>query len=86
MEDTLLAISGYLGAVLTSACWLPQIYKSLKTRRLDDLSWALLGIMMLGTLFWLTYGLYLADPAIIGANSFVVLCMLALSVMKLTFK
>ncbi len=79
-------VLGFFGALLTSTSWVPQIVKGYKTRRLEDLSFAMLGVFGAGTLCWLFYGLFREDWLIIGANSFISLCIGSLVVMKLLFK
>lgn len=60
---------GYLAATLTTASFLPQAILTLKTRDTESLSLSMYGAFTLGVLFWLIYGLYLSDRAIIVANS-----------------
>ena len=76
---------GFFGALLTSASFIPQIYKSYRTRKLDDLSWVMLGVMCTGNSCWLLYGIFRMDWLIIGANSFIVCCLTSLIVMKVVF-
>lgn len=60
---------GYVAAILTTASFLPQAIMTLKTRDTESLSLSMYGIFTTGVLLWLVYGLYVADKAIIFANS-----------------
>ena len=59
---------GIMGIVFTSAQTFPQIIKSLRSRELRDLSGLLCCIVSASSLCWLSYGIHLADKAIIIAN------------------
>ena len=60
---------GYLAAFLTTFAFLPQAIKTIRTRDTSGLSLAMYACMTAGIVFWLMYGLYLGDYALIGANS-----------------
>ncbi len=77
---------GVLGAVLTSASWIPQIIKAVQSRQLRDLSWAMLGIFDLGSFCWLIYGIHRTDWIIIGANAFILTNVTSLILMKAFFR
>jgi MtN3 and saliva related transmembrane protein len=77
---------GILAATLTSGSWIPQIIKGFKTRQLGDISTMMLGIFGLGTGCWLTYGIWLKDWIIIGANAWTCSNILMLLVMKVMFR
>lgn len=70
---------GYIAATLTTASFLPQAVLTLKTKETHSLSLSMYSIFTLGVLFWLIYGLYLADKAIILANA--ITFMLAASIL-----
>jgi MtN3 and saliva related transmembrane protein len=65
---------GLIAGLLTTVCWVPQLARSLRTRSTDDLSWAYLAVLATGLALWLTYGILLADPAIIGSNVLALAC------------
>jgi MtN3 and saliva related transmembrane protein len=62
-------IIGYLAAMLTTASFLPQAIKTIKTRDTQSLSLGMYSMFALGVLLWLVYGLYLSNSAIIVANA-----------------
>jgi MtN3 and saliva related transmembrane protein len=62
-------IIGYIAATLTTASFLPQAILTLKTKDTAALSFSMYSLFTLGVLFWLIYGVYLANKAIIIANA-----------------
>ena len=60
---------GYLAATLTTASFLPQAIKTIKTRDTDSLSLGMYGMFASGVLLWFIYGIYLSNEAIIIANA-----------------
>ncbi|MCU0666120.1 MAG: SemiSWEET transporter [Candidatus Omnitrophica bacterium] len=63
-------IVGISAAVLTSAAFLPQIVKVVRTQSSRDLSLITLLEFMAGVFLWLLYGLHLKNAIIICANGF----------------
>ncbi len=62
-------IIGYLAATLTTSSFLPQAIMTIKTRDTESLSLGMYSMFALGVLFWLIYGIYKSDNAIIFANA-----------------
>jgi len=62
-------IIGYLAATLTTASFLPQAILTIKTRDTSSLSLSMYSLFTLGVFCWLIYGIYIADKAIIFANT-----------------
>ncbi|OGR37049.1 MAG: hypothetical protein A2051_06030 [Desulfovibrionales bacterium GWA2_65_9] len=60
---------GLAAGALTTAAYLPQVYKTWRTRNVGDISLTMYTSMTLGIFLWLVYGLFLQAPAIILANS-----------------
>jgi MtN3 and saliva related transmembrane protein len=59
---------GMLAAMLTTAAYIPQAYKTIKTRSTRDLSLVTFSMLFSGTILWLVYGLYIHDTPLILAN------------------
>ena len=59
---------GLLAGTLTTAGFIPQIVKSLRTKKVEDVSVFQPVVLLTGMVFWITYGFFLEDPAIILAN------------------
>jgi MtN3 and saliva related transmembrane protein len=76
---------GWLATTLTTAAFVPQVWRAWKTRSARDLSLPMYIIFTTGVVLWLAYGLMIHSwPIIIGNIVTVVLasCVLA---MKLKF-
>ena len=61
-------IIGLIAAVFTTSSFFPQVIKIWKTKQTKDISTAMYIAMMIGTCFWLTYGILISSFAIIVAN------------------
>ncbi|WP_262967340.1 SemiSWEET transporter [Methylobacter psychrophilus] len=62
-------IIGYVAATLTTASFLPQAILTIKTKDTASLSLSMYSLFTLGVFFWLIYGVYISDEAIIFANA-----------------
>ncbi len=59
---------GLIAATLTTAAFLPQVYKTWKTKSADSLSLSMLSIFVSGVFCWLIYGFLIDSVPIILAN------------------
>lgn len=59
---------GLLGAITAATLFLPQAWKSYKTKKTRDLAWFGVIVGMLNGAFWVTYGLLKTDPFIYVTN------------------
>lgn len=59
---------GYIAAFLTTASFIPQAIKTIRTHDTDGISVLMYLGFVTGIFFWLVYGILLADIAIIAAN------------------
>ncbi|MBS1543177.1 MAG: hypothetical protein JST14_06055 [Bacteroidetes bacterium] len=76
---------GHFGAFLTSVTFIPQVYKVWKTKSVKDLSLAMMLIVVLSTIVWLTYAFALMLWPVILANSIVFVLSLMLIYFKFAF-
>ncbi len=60
---------GYIAAFCTTASFLPQAWMTLRTKDTRSLSLGMYSLFTLGVLFWLIYGVYKRDFALIWANA-----------------
>ena len=61
-------IIGLIAAVFTTSSFFPQVIKIWKTKQTKDISTTMYIAMIIGTFFWLTYGILINSLAIIVAN------------------
>ena len=75
-------IGGVAGA-LTTIAFVPQVIKTWRTRRADDLSIGMLLLFTLGVALWGAYGLLVGAMPVIAANGVTLILAVAMVVMKL---
>ena len=61
-------IYGYFAATLTTAAFLPQLIKTLKTKKADDVSLTTLIMFVIGVMSWIIYGYKISSKPILIAN------------------
>ena len=76
-------IMGYLAAFLTTAAFLPQTYKTIKTRDTKAISLAMYVLFTLGIALWLAYGILIWSLPLIFANGFTFLMAATILVLKI---
>ncbi|MDC0654730.1 SemiSWEET transporter [Flavobacteriaceae bacterium] len=76
-------IIGLIAAVFTTSSFFPQVVKIWKTKQTKDISTTMYIAMMIGTCFWLAYGLLINSLAIIVANIISGLLVLFVLIFKL---
>ncbi len=68
MASALVHAIGAAGAVLTTLCWVPQAVKIIRERETRAISLPGTMLCALGVLFWLVYGVAIADVPLIGSS------------------
>ena len=59
---------GYFAAILTTTAFLPQLVKTLKTKKADDVSSLTLIMFICGVGSWIIYGYKISSSPILIAN------------------
>lgn len=77
-----MVVIGLLAGTLTTACWVPQFIRTLKSRTAFAFSWTYLSSLSVGVVLWFTYGIAKADIAIYLANGLTLMMVLGLVVLK----
>ena len=78
-------IFGYLAAILTTAAFLPQLIKTLKTKKADDVSLTTLIMFIIGVLSWIIYGYTISSKPILVANLITLILNLLILISKIYF-
>jgi len=65
-------IIGLIAAVLTTAAFLPQVYKTWRTKDVSGLSLMMFLMFFTGIALWLIYGFLIKSPPLILANGITV--------------
>jgi len=59
---------GFAAAILTTVCWLPQAFRTIRTKDTKSISLAAQSTLACGIGLWLIYGLLVDSPPIIFSN------------------
>lgn len=76
---------GAIAAALTTICWLPQAWRTIRTRETRAISAATQGLFAIGLALWLVYGFGIGSWPIIVANALTLVLVSTILVMKLRF-
>lgn len=63
---------GYLAAILTIICLMPQVYKTVRTRDTSGLSWQMYALFMFVSILWYIYGYIKLSVPLMISNIFVI--------------
>ena len=61
-------IIGLIAASLTTAAYVPQVYKTWQEKSTKDISLSVYAVLLSGVLLWLVYGIYLKSIPIVLSN------------------
>jgi len=76
---------GYFAAILTTLAFLPQLIKTLRTKKADDVSLITLIMFLTGVLFWIIYGYKISSTPILLANLITFILNLLILIFKITY-
>ena len=76
---------GFLAALLTTIAFLPQLYKTWKTKSADDVSLIMLILFIIGLICWIIYGLKIHSIPILVANIITFIFNLSILLLKITY-
>jgi len=68
MEFTFVEYIGLVAGSLTTASFLPQVYKTWRTKAVDDISLIMYWALTIGIGLWMVYGILIHAWAVIIAN------------------
>lgn len=83
MDST--SLIGSAAATLTTASFIPQVWKVWRSRHTADISLGMYALFTLGVTLWLGYGILIESWPVIAANSATLLLAGAVLAMKLKF-
>ena len=76
---------GFLAALLTTIAFLPQLYKTWKTKSAGDVSLIMLILFIIGLFCWIIYGLKINSIPILVANIITFIFNLSILILKITY-
>jgi len=83
MSSHYITIIGFIASMLTTAAFIPQVWKVLKTRATRDLSLPMYLAFVIGVACWLAYGILTHDTPVTVANAITLVLSGSVLVMKL---
>ena len=76
---------GVFAALLTTIAFLPQLYKTWKTKSADDVSLTMLILFIIGLICWIIYGLNINSIPILIANIITFIFNFSILILKITY-
>ena len=68
MKIVYMEFFGYTAAILTTLAFIPQLIKTLKTKKAEDVSLTTLIMFLTGVAAWIIYGIEISSKQILIAN------------------
>jgi len=79
-------IIGLAAGVCTACSLLPQVFKTFKEKKADDVSLGMLFVLQAGLLLWIVYGFKRNDLPIIVTNCFSLLVNITMVILRIKYK
>ena len=76
---------GFIAAVCTTICFIPQLLKAWKTKSTKDVSLTMFILLIFGVLMWLAYGFLINSMPVIAANVFTLVIAVGILLLKLRY-
>ena len=77
---------GFVAALMTTHGFLPQVFKTWKTRSTKDISLGMFVVLVVGIILWITYGVLRDDLPLIIGNSITLFLVSIILFFKLRYK
>tara|TARA_Y100000589_G_scaffold99243_1_gene93752 strand:+ start:187 stop:453 length:267 start_codon:yes stop_codon:yes gene_type:complete len=85
MKTIYIEFFGYFAAILTTLAFIPQLIKTLKTKKAEDVSLTTLIMFLTGVAAWIVYGIQISSKPILIANLITFLLNFLILVFKLIY-
>lgn len=85
MSTALIEALGFCAATLTTLCWLPQAWHTIRTRDTSGISLWTQALFATGIVLWLIYGMLIGSWPLIGANIVTLALVLVILTMKVRY-
>lgn len=79
-------IIGLMAGILTATSMLPQVIKTFKEKKADNVSLVMLLVLLGGLVLWIVYGFKKNDLPIIVTNCFSLLVNIVMVVLRIKYK
>lgn len=84
--NVIIELIGLVAATLTTSAFVPQVYKTWKTKDVEGLSLVMYIVFFVGVVLWLIYGILITSLPMIVANCFTTLLGGLLIYLKLKYR
>ena len=84
-EIDFIEIIGFIAAILTTSAFVPQVYKTWKTKDVEGISLTMFLVMFTGVLLWLVYGILINSLSMVIANVITSILILTLIVFRIKY-
>ena len=79
-------ILGYIAATLTTVAFVPQAWRTFRTKDVTGISLKMYSVFTVGVAVWLAYGILLKEMPMMLANGLTLVLACAVLVMKLRYR
>ncbi len=79
-------IIGLAAGILTASSLLPQVIKTMKEKKAEDVSLVMLIVLQAGLILWITYGIMRHDIPILVTNCFSLLVNILMVFLRIRYK
>lgn len=79
-------VIGLAAGVCTATSLLPQVVKTIKEKKAEDVSLVMLLVLGTGIILWIVYGIRKNDLPIIATNAFSLLVNIAMVILGIRYK
>lgn len=79
-------IIGLAAGVCTATSLIPQVVKTIREKKAEDVSLAMLLVLMTGISLWIVYGIKKNDLPIMATNSFSLFVNITMIILRLKYK
>jgi MtN3 and saliva related transmembrane protein len=83
IPDWSITAIGLLAGIMTTGAFVPQVIRVWRLKRADEISFTTFFVLSIGSIFWLTYGLFLSSWPIILANGVTFVLVVTILALKL---
>jgi len=79
-------IVGFLAGACTTACFVPQVIQTMRTRSTRDISLGMWCLLFIGNSLWLVHGIEIGSRPIMAANAVTLVLVAIILALKLRYK
>ena len=79
-------ILGLTAGICTATSLVPQVIKTLKEKKAEEVSMTMLLVLQAGLVLWIVYGIERKDLPIVATNSFSLLVNIVMVILRIKYK